>query len=372
MPDDTKKIKSDIFIARTVYPDPESVFTARYKTLDVIKEECIVVLDTNTLLVPYTVSKQSLDQIKRTYETLIKEKRLIIPAQVAREFAKNRASKIMELFDQLSKKRNSSSSLKKEEYPLLDALAEYKSSLALEDRINEQIKEYRDTLGKVLDRVRSWTWDDPVSVLYGELFAKGVVRETKIDDEATQEDLHRRQLHKIPPAYKDSSKLDEGVGDLIIWQTILDVGSTEKKSVVFVSHDAKPDWWHRSNDQALYPRYELIDEFRRHSNGETFHIVQLSRFLDLFGATQLVVDEVKEKESQVQEHATTVALEEAERQIIEAFARSKFLLRSLSGLTKDTGLDKATCKKILLSLQERGLVAQKVSKNGIRWSIIKQ
>src|SRR5262245_20094958 len=109
-----KKISSvDIFVARSVYPDPESVFTARYTPLESVKDECMVVLDTNTLLVPYTVSKQSLDQIKQTYEVLIKKNRLIVPAQVAREFAKNRASKIMELFDQLSKKRNSSNSLKK-------------------------------------------------------------------------------------------------------------------------------------------------------------------------------------------------------------------------------------------------------------------
>jgi hypothetical protein len=374
MTEDNKTLKSDIFIARSVYPDPESVFTTRYDKLESIKDKCIVVLDTNTLLVPYTVTKQSLDKIKETYEGLIKLRRLVIPAQVAREFAKNRANKIMELFDQLSKKRNSSTLLKKEEYPLLDGLAEYKASLALEDQINEQIKTYRDTLGKVLDQVRAWTWDDPVSVLYGELFAQGVVREIAIDDEATLTDLRRRQLHKIPPAYKDSSKQDEGVGDLIIWQTILEIGRTEKQSVVFVSHDEKSDWWHRSNDQALYPRYELIDEFRRLSGGQTFHIVQLSRFLDLFGATQTVVDEVKEKESRIQEDVATEDEEEAK--VIQAFARSKFLRRSVSGIAKDAGIDKAKCQRILLSLKERGLVSSvrmsKENGGGIRWIIKKQ
>ena len=68
-------------------------------------------LDTNTLLVPYTTSKESLKQIEETYKTLIGQERLVIPAQVAREFAKNRASKIGEVFQQLSRNKESSVSI---------------------------------------------------------------------------------------------------------------------------------------------------------------------------------------------------------------------------------------------------------------------
>src|SRR6185295_10768483 len=74
-PKEVKPHTSDVFIARSVYPNAEAVFTTRYKNLESIKDSCVVVLDTNTLLVPYTVSKQSLDQIKTTYEALIKDNR---------------------------------------------------------------------------------------------------------------------------------------------------------------------------------------------------------------------------------------------------------------------------------------------------------
>lgn len=298
MPEQTKKTNLDVFVTRSVYPDPESVFTAHYKSLEEIKETCYVVLDTNTLLVPYTTSKESLKQIEETYRTLIGQERLIVPAQVAREFAKNRASKIGEVFQQLSRNRDSSGPIQTGKYPLLEAQLDYQNSLKLEVQINKLITDYRETIGRVLDHVRGWTWNDPVSLLYGELFAKGVVKDAPVDDDATRVDLERRQLHKIPPGYKDSAKDDQGIGDLLIWQTILDVGRTTTKSVIFVSHDEKADWWHRSNDQALYPRYELLDEFRRASEGETFHIVRFSKFLDLFGASEPVVKEIKEKETE--------------------------------------------------------------------------
>lgn len=375
-PKEVKRHTSDVFIAHSVYPDAEAVFTTRYRNLESIKHSCVVVLDTNTLLVPYTVSKQSLDQIKTTYEALIKQNRLVVPAQVAREFAKLRARKIAELFDQLSNKRNASTSLKKEEYPLLETLEEYKTSLALEDEINTQIKKYRDTLGEVLDRVRAWTWDDPVSELYGQLFATAVVRESPIKEVETQKELERRRLHKIPPGYKDAQKDDGGIGDLIIWQTILDIGQTTKKSLVFVSHEEKADWWYRSSGEPLYPRYELIDEFRRASNGETFHMVQLSKFLDLFGANQKVIDEVKEKEGRIEEDIASIEISEQEVKVIDAFLASKFLDRSVSGLAKDSGIEKFKVKRILESLQKKGVVRSVLISNptgrSTRYRMIRQ
>ena len=65
--------------------------------MEEIKNECFVVLDTNVLLVPYTVSKTSLQAIRNAYLQLIELKRLVVPGQVAREFAKNRPNKISAL-----------------------------------------------------------------------------------------------------------------------------------------------------------------------------------------------------------------------------------------------------------------------------------
>lgn len=299
MPEDNRKkpeSEFDIFIANSTYPEAASIFTHTLRPLDEIKNDCFVVIDTNALLVPYSIGKESLEQIQRTYRKLVDEKRLLIPGQVAREFARNRANKISELFQQLSRKRSNIQQLQKGKYPLLEAFEEYQDSVRLESEIDKLLQQYRETLGKVLSHIRSWTWNDPVSVLYSKLFTQDVVFDISLDQEFLRSDLNQRQLHSIPPGYKDAAKDDKGVGDLLIWHTILEIGKTHNRSVIFISGEEKSDWWHKSETQALYPRYELIDEFRRSSNGQSFYIIAFSQFLNLYGASEKVVEEVRQEE----------------------------------------------------------------------------
>lgn len=289
----------DIFIANSIFPDAELLFATYIKPLEEIKNTALVVLDTNSLLVPYSIGKESLSQIKETYKKLVGTEQLLVPGQVAREFAKNRTKKILELFQQLNRKQNSTPSLQKGKYPLLESLNDYQETIRLEKEIDSLLKQYRKAISNVLDHIRSWNWNDPVSLLYSELFTKEVIFDLALDKEKLQEDLSRRQLHKIPPGYKDSGKDDSGIGDLLIWFTILEAGKSRKKDVIFVSSDQKPDWCHRIEDQALYPRYELVDEFRRESGGFSLHIVPFSSFLDLYGASESVVEEVREEENRL-------------------------------------------------------------------------
>jgi DNA-binding NarL/FixJ family response regulator/rRNA-processing protein FCF1 len=298
MTQENKLSDFDIFIANYIYPESEAVFTARLAPPEEIKKDCIVILDTNSLLVPYTTGKKSLDEIRHVYAKLVQEKRLVVPGQVSREFARNRANKLAELFQQLSRKISQVPKLHRGKYPLLESLKSYQEAIGLEERIDELIKEYRGTVREVLDHIRSWTWDDPVSLLYAELFKQGVVFDPSFNEEKMEAELYRRQLHHIPPGYKDRGKEDKGIGDLLVWFTILEVGKTRNKSVIFVSGEEKPDWWHKSEGQALYPRYELVDEFRRCSEGHSFHIVAFADLLDLYGVSESVVQEIRAREEQ--------------------------------------------------------------------------
>src|SRR5262249_23484684 len=149
----------------------------------------------------------------------------------------------------------------------------------------------------------SWEWNDPVSLLYGTLFPKEVVVDTAKPHNDIREEHARRFANKIPPGYKDQSNEHQGIGDLLIWLTILELGSARQSSVIFVSGEEKADWWHRSEHQYLYPRYELVDEFRRASGGHSFHIVKFSKFLELFGASDQVVAEVRAEEGMAIAHA---------------------------------------------------------------------
>ena len=125
MSEPNKKKDNDIFIADFIYPEANSIFKISLKKLKDIKDDCYIVLDTNVLLVPYTTSKESLAQIQKTYETLISESRLIVPVQVAREFVKNRPNKLIDLYQDLCRKRDENIQLKKGIYPLLAFLDEY-------------------------------------------------------------------------------------------------------------------------------------------------------------------------------------------------------------------------------------------------------
>ena len=83
-------------------------------------------------------------------------------------------------------------------------------------------------------------------------------------------------IHHIPPGYKDAGKEDSGIGDLLIWHTILELGKVHKKSVIFVSGDEKPDWFKQSQNvalhlRALFIRIEpfLLEEEGSSHNGQT-------------------------------------------------------------------------------------------------------
>jgi rRNA-processing protein FCF1 len=298
MPEEHKKKGDyDIFIANSIYPEPAAVFTFRLNSLQNIMSDCCVVLDTNVLLAPYAIGKADLlDQCRETYSFLINQGRLVIPGQVAREFAKNRAVKLSELYQQFSSKKQKAQQIQSEKYPLLSSFEAYNQVIGFEREINTAIQEYKDAIDRILEQIQEWQWDDPVSIIYSELFTKDVVIELSLSNEDIIKDLERRHLHNISPSYKDAAKDDRGVGDLIIWHTILEIGEKRKKSIIFVSGDEKADWFYRSDKLALYPKYELVDEFRRASEGQSFHIIRFSRFLEVFGASEQVVEDVRQEE----------------------------------------------------------------------------
>jgi len=294
----------DIFITRKIFPEASLIFTTQLKSLEEIKDVCLFVIDTNALLVPYTISRKNLDQIEQVYLKLVNDKRLYIPGRVAREFAIHRSIKLGEIHQQLIRKGNIKN-VQKGTYPLLESLKEYQNLIVLEKEIDIKINEYREEVQKIANQIRKWIWNDPVSLIYRKLFTESIIIDPDFDLEEIKTDLERRKLHRIPPGYKDSAKDDKGIGDLLIWHTILKIGEQFKKSITFVSGDVKTDWWHQSESQPLYPRYELVDEFRRHSGGQTFHIIKFSRFLEIFGMTESMIEEVSKEEKKIPQYLDT-------------------------------------------------------------------
>jgi len=108
-----------------------------------------------------------------------------------------------------------------------------------------------------------------------------------------------RYAKKIPPGYKDSRK-DIGefdkYGDLIIWKDMIARAKTEKRPIIFISDDAKEDWWWIHKGRKLGPRPELVEEFQAGS-GQSFHIYEFGQFLrfasDRFPEIQAGVDQAE-------------------------------------------------------------------------------
>jgi hypothetical protein len=287
---------NDVFIINKIYPKASTVFSTEVKSVDSLSAECLFVLDTNALLIPYTTSSKSIEEIKKVYNKLIMQNRLYIPGQVAREFAKNRPEKIKELFSQIVKKLNIQS-ITSTQYPLLANLREYIELVEQESKINNLLKEYRSKVQMVMSEIKAWAWNDPVSKIYQEAFDEQIVYDPTLDEESVKKELKTRFLHKIPPGYKDQNKSDDGIGDLLIWLTIIELSKEKNKDIIFVSGDEKSDWFYRSENQSLYPRFELTIEFKEKCENHDFNIMRFSEFLEKFGVVEDVVVEVESKEN---------------------------------------------------------------------------
>jgi hypothetical protein len=298
-----------------IYPDAESVFTFRLLPLAQIKNHAVVVFDANVLLVPYGVEAPALPQIRKAIETVTAQKRLMIPAQAAREFAKHRPAKIADACKRISGFISRVGEPDSLSSPILEPLPESAKVEEAREKLEIAVKEYRKAAGALLDRVKGWTWDDPVSQMYRELFVNGVVRELSGDEksrEALSKDFARRTECQVPPGYND-----DRAGDLIIWSTILEMARERKCHVIFVTHDEKSDWRYQlEGKEKLYTRYELVDEFQRASDGKSIQVIRLSKFCELFGVDASGVEAVRIAETAANVMRNLIHL--AAKKVVEA------------------------------------------------------
>lgn len=225
------------FLLSELLPDVSATFGTTIRSIDDVIKSGDVVLDTNVLLLPYGAGAESLKHIVEIYKALKKDGRLFVPAQVAREFIKNRPLKIAELYTGIKQKLSKFLAPDKLSYPILEGIAEFR---ALNDAVEKVIALRAEVIKAntaLLKKVRSWEWNDPVSQAYKEHLVGDVIVEPKYEKGTFLEELQKRYELAIPPGYKDASKEDHGIGDLMIWKTILAIGEKNKKDLIFVSGD---------------------------------------------------------------------------------------------------------------------------------------
>ena len=185
-------------------------------------------------------------------------------------------------------------------FPLLEDIEIVKELPTLKEKIQEAVKEYKNKIAELKSMIKDWRWDDPISKSYSELFGTNIIVEIDGIQEKQEDLVECLKLchnHGLPPGYKDKQKDDCGIGDLLIWKVILQIGEKQSKDIIFVSNDSKADWWHQGGGQALYPRYELIEEFRNYTKGKNFQIVDLAKLLEIYNVNdEGVLEDLREQQ----------------------------------------------------------------------------
>ena len=286
-PKPTKDFKSkgeiDPFWLEKVFPDSLAAFEFESPTPADLSTKCVFALDTNILLAPYEVGSESFHEIEPIYNALASDNRLFVPAQAAREYAKVRGGKVSAVYQTIQERLSILPATKELKCPILEEMPEYIAVNRILDELRPKCNELKKALGALSDALMNWGWKDKVSSLYRSLFVqKRIIEHGKTRDEILT-DLAYRHSHSLPPGYKDASKMDGGIGDLLIWWSLIALAKQATSPVVFVCNDEKPDWSIRGADTAILPRTELTFEFNRET-GQKLAVINWKRFLKLMHA----------------------------------------------------------------------------------------
>lgn len=272
-----------------VYKDAHKIFEAPPPVATILKQ-CLFVFDASALLAPYESDAAALNDIRKCLEPLANEKRLYVPGRALREFAHNRGGKLTEVAEALDAKKRPN--LDSQPVPFIDTLKSHPNFASAERKLGTALEEYNKSLQQLVDDVATLNFADKVTALYSKLFPSDRVIEPKTKQEEMEKDFAWRTLCKVPPGFEDKH-----IGDLVIWNCVLELGSKMKSNVIFVTNDMKEDWVHTLGEiepkRITAARYELVFEFSEKTNGQHFAVMRFSDFLTFFKATKATVEAVK-------------------------------------------------------------------------------
>lgn len=223
-------------------------------------ENGLIVVDTNVLLNLYQYSDDTRKKMLDIFEQL--KKRLWIPYQVGYEFYKNKDNVIAEAckeYDDLLKKTN-------EELVKLNGEIDHKKNnrLKCKDELKGIITEVQNKISEILQQEKqqkeSIIGNDDIEKIILSLFNKNIGLPFEEEEFLIiKEEGIRRQKNNIPPGYMDSKK--EFNGDYHIFYAMIDEAKKEHKDIIYITDDAKEDWFKKNDGKIKGGRPELLNEF---------------------------------------------------------------------------------------------------------------
>lgn len=303
-------------------------------------KECIFILDANVLLdlhrFPIDVRRQLLAALGRV------RSRVWVPYQAALEYQDNWSTVVYEQAGRYDKVRDvvtrSKTSLTNE---IMNLQLEKRHSVISPrafivelERAVDKFLRHIEVLKARHDHTADESLRKSVEALVGDNVGPPPESQAALD-KLYKEGLIRFE-NKLPPGYRDASKEGKAeaplmhggllyqrkFGDLLMWHQILDHAKlTKPKGVILVTNDEKPDWWLIEHGSKVGPRRELLEEFRRVSEVQLFHMYNTQSFLEnAVRHLGVRVDQVSiEKVRDILEARRAVP-QLTHRQILEAFS----------------------------------------------------
>jgi len=262
---------------RGYYPPTDEEF-------DKLWSEGLIVLDANALLHLFRYSASARDELIDLLEKY--QDRIWIPHQVGAEFHRiRRQIPVQEnkAFDHVE------SVVRDAETRVLESLSALQRPTLEAKRIAKLTKKHMRKIAKGLRRIKK---EHLAAVLAEEAHARTFATITDLYDgrvgrafdgerlKKIQAEGTDRFARKVPPGYADGAKdPSRKFGDLILWMQMLDEGSARKLPMLFITDDAKEDWWDLSGGRPNGPRAELIEEYYA-ATDERVHFYSTRDFLE--------------------------------------------------------------------------------------------
>lgn len=226
---------------------------------EAIWKDCFFAFDANVLLNLYFYSRPT----AATYMTvlgLLKD-RLWLPYQAGLEYQRNRigvVAKVLKGYDEARKSLEQVRSLvhSKSQPPFLSEELVGKLDQLFEDANREMDESVAD--------LSAFGSSDPIRDKLDGLFSGKVgTRFPDVQLEKIFAEGKDRYKIKVPPGYMDEKGKpgNDMFGDLVIWKELIEKAKGDKRPMVFVTDDAKEDWWYIEAGRTHGPRPELLREF---------------------------------------------------------------------------------------------------------------
>lgn len=285
-------------------------------------QKCIFIFDTNVLLDFYEYNNETCEEYFKVLEAI--KDRFWIPHQVALEYHENRITRIRKVesnFDNAEKKLN-------EIIQDIIKTFKYVPSKFVEEIIKDVEKvfdSFKENLIPLKENAVKIDGADYIRDKITDLFQEKVGESPTNQEELDQIYFEGEQRYKIcrPPGFKDKDKNKDNpyiykglvfkreYGDLILWKQILkQVKSKSLSHVIFITGDAKDDWWRIEHSKTIGPRPELVEEILD-AGASMFYMYSPDRFLTY--TQKYLQQEVKEESiQQVEEVSVSNSLSEPE------------------------------------------------------------